>query len=70
MLHNTDNITTNYTAIQIYNAIGQQVLSQPRTGQYKLVNIPVTALPEGMYLATLINGNGVRSTLGKFTVVR
>ncbi len=70
MLHNTDDITADYTAIQIYNAIGQQVLSKPRDNQYKLVNIPVTDLPEGMYLATIVDSKGVRRTLGKFTVVR
>jgi PKD repeat protein len=70
MRDNTDAITRNYSAIEVYNAIGQKVLDEPRDNQYQLVNISVAGLPEGLYLATILDSQGEQKTLGKFIVLR
>jgi len=68
MSRNQDEVTRNYTAIEIYNAVGEKVKSIGKGSS--MVNISVADLPEGMYLATLLDAKGVRRTLGRFTVSR
>ncbi|HWB62114.1 MAG TPA: PKD domain-containing protein, partial [Chitinophagales bacterium] len=57
MSRNTDAITSNYTAIEIYNAIGEKVMAVNKT-QGKTVKLDVAALPAGIYLAAIVDGNG------------
>jgi PKD repeat protein len=67
MSNNQDEATRNYAAIEIYNAIGEKVKLVNERNK-KVVNLSVADLPEGMYLATLIDAKGARRTLGRFTV--
>jgi PKD repeat protein len=67
MRWNNDEISGNYTAIEIYNTLGEKVKSISRKDQLKLVSIPVAGLSEGMYVATLVDAKGLRRTLGRFT---
>ena len=70
MRDNTDAITKNYSAIEIYNVVGQKVKSINKTGHGDVVSIPVAQLPGGIYLATIVDSNGAKSVLGKFTVIQ
>jgi PKD repeat protein len=67
MRKNTDEITADYSAIEIYNAIGEKLKALPRDGQVRIANIPVAELTQGLYLVTIVDSKGVRRTLGKFT---
>ncbi|HLP19658.1 MAG TPA: Ig-like domain-containing protein, partial [Chitinophagales bacterium] len=69
MSKNDDDATRNYAAIEIFNAIGEKVKVVSGDGN-KLVTISVSELPEGMYMATLLDAKGTRRTLGRFTVAR
>ena len=70
MRDNTSEVTKDYTAIEIYNAIGQKVERLNKNNQTTVVNIPVNQLPGGIYLATIVDSNGTSSVLGKFTVIQ
>src|ERR1043165_875780 len=68
MTQNQDEITRNYTAIEIYNAIGEKakVISERNN---RMVNVSVADMPEGMYMATIVDAKGTRRTLGRFSVM-
>jgi hypothetical protein len=68
MSQNQDEITRNYTGIEIFNGIGEKVKTISERNN-RLVNVPVADLPEGMYLATIVDAKGTRRTLGRFSVV-
>jgi len=68
--NNTDEISKDYTAVEIYNALGQKVKTVSRSGNTQLLTIETTELASGVYLATIVNGKGARYTLGKFTVMQ
>ena len=70
MRDNTDAITKNYNAIEIYNVVGQKVKTINKTGQSDVVSFSVTQLPGGIYFATIVDSNGAKSVLGKFTVIQ
>ncbi|MES2620255.1 MAG: PKD domain-containing protein [Bacteroidota bacterium] len=55
-----------YSAIEIYNALGEKVKAIER-GNAKVISVQVSELPQGMYVATIVNAKGTRSTLGRFT---
>ena len=65
MSRNQEEATRNYSAIEIYNAVGQKVKVVNDKNQ-KLVAISVADLAQGMYLATLVDSKGIRRTLGRF----
>lgn len=69
MSQNNDESTRNYAAIEIYNVVGEKV-KHLNGNQAKLLAIPVTEMPDGMYVATLTDAKGVRYTLGRFTVTK
>lgn len=69
MSRNNDEVTRNYTSIEIYNVVGEKV-KQVSGNQAKLVTIPVNDMPDGMYVATLTDTKGVRYTVGRFTVAK
>ena len=66
MLKNNDEITSNYIAIEIYNALGQKVKTVPKKGNLKTVTIPVSDLPNGTYFANIVDLKGLRKMLGVF----
>ena len=68
--NNTDEISKDYTAVEIYNALGQKVKTVSRSGNTQLLTIETTELASGVYLATIVNCKGARYTLGKFTVMQ
>lgn len=65
MSNNTDAAVLNYKSIDIYNALGEWVVSN-NTNKGRVVSISVADLPSGMYVATLTDANGIRKTLGRF----
>lgn len=67
MSRNQDEITRSYAAIEIYNALGEKVKTLNRKGDGKLIAIPVADLPNGIFVATLLDVTGTRKTLGRFT---
>ncbi|MFN8323389.1 MAG: PKD domain-containing protein [Chitinophagales bacterium] len=67
MSGNQDEITRSYTAIEIYDALGEKVKTFNRKGDGKLIAISVADLPNGIFVATLIDQTGTRKTLGRFT---
>jgi PKD repeat protein len=68
MKESAEEITRNYTSIEIYNALGEKVKSLLRKSESKVVSFSVADLANGMYVAA-INGTGnERRTLGRFTV--
>jgi PKD repeat protein len=67
MSRNDDEATRNYSAIEVYNAVGAKVKTVNEKNQ-KLVTISVADLAEGIYLATLVDTKGTRRALGRFTV--
>ncbi len=69
MSRNQDEITRNYSAIEIYNALGEKVKLVSEKN-LKVANISVADLTEGIYLATLVDAIGTRRTLGRFTISR
>jgi hypothetical protein len=70
MRQNTNPISTDYTAIGIYNALGQKVHSIPRHDSSGLVEIAVAGLPDGIYVSTIVDARGTEMVLGRFTVVK
>ena len=66
MRENNDEAINDYASIEIYNTIGERVITLPGKNQLKLINVPVAGLPSGMYLASVIDANGARRVLGKF----
>jgi len=70
MEQNTDAITNDYAAIEIYNSIGERAQAIPRGGQQKLLNIPISGLAGGIYMAAIMDNKGVIRTLGKFSIIR
>lgn len=69
MRDNTSQITRNYAAIIIYNTLGEAVETVNKNG-LEVVSVPVNQLPAGIYLATIVDGKGAKSVLGKFTVIQ
>jgi hypothetical protein len=70
MSQNTDDISTHYTAIDLYNALGQKVRTISKQNNNKIINIPVATLPDGIYLATISDASHTERMLGKFTIAR
>lgn len=66
MKNNGEEITHSYASIEIYNELGQQVKLLSRKEGMKVVNISVTDLPEGLYVAAITGQKGERRTLGRF----
>jgi PKD repeat protein len=69
MSQNNEETTRNYTAIEIFNVVGEKV-KHLNGNQANLLAIPVAEMPDGMYVATLTDAKGVRYTLGRFTVTK
>ena len=70
MRQNNDAISRDYAAIYVYDGLGRRVRSIPRRDSSKLIEIPVTSLPDGIYLSTITDTHGREMVLGKFTVMR
>ncbi len=70
MQNNSDEITRNYAAIEIVNALGEKQKSISRKGTSKTVSLDVADLPNGIYLATIVSDKQERRMLGKFTINR
>ncbi len=68
MRNNTENLSTNYSSIYIYNALGQLVMQLSPQG--KLITVNVSGLPQGIYTASIADKNESRRSLGRFTVNR
>jgi len=66
----SDEITRNYSSIEIVNALGEKQKSAPKKGTGKVVSLDVSDLPNGIYMATIISDKKERRMLGKFTVSR
>ncbi len=67
---NTDAITSQYSAIDLINMLGQKVKNIPRSGNSKTVQLNVADLPEGIYNATITDEQGETRALGRFTIAR
>lgn len=70
MRQNTDPISVSYTAIHVYDKLGQKVRSIPRHDSSRMVEIPVAFLPDGIYLSTITDARGTEMMLGRFTVMK
>ncbi|MCX6199738.1 MAG: PKD domain-containing protein [Bacteroidetes bacterium] len=68
MRNNDDEAVRNYSAIEIYNALGETVKTV--SDGSITVNISVAELTNGVYLATLVDATGTRRMLGRFAVER
>ena len=68
MQNNNEEITRNYSSIEILNALGEKQKSVARKGTGKVVSLDVSDLPNGIYLATIVSDKQEKRTLGKFTV--
>lgn len=66
MQKNNDEITNTYTAIEIYNALGQKVKTVPREGALKTVSITVSDFASGTYFADMVDLKRLRKMLGVF----
>ena len=66
MRNNNAGISTDYSAIEIYNAVGQKVRQLGQQG--KLVSITIADLPQGFYTATIVDKQNSRLSLGKFSI--
>jgi hypothetical protein len=66
MRSNNEEITRSYSSIEIYNALGEKLAAINHKNQQKLISIPVAELPQGMYVASIIDGKGIKRTLGRF----
>ncbi|MBS1614395.1 MAG: T9SS type A sorting domain-containing protein [Bacteroidetes bacterium] len=64
MSNNQDAITNNYSAIEVYNLLGEKQVSY--TGGSKVASLNIADLAAGMYTATIVGSNGERRTLGRF----
>ncbi|MCW3125835.1 MAG: hypothetical protein JWO03_1493 [Bacteroidetes bacterium] len=70
MQQNTDAVSSHYTSIDIYNTLGQKVHTISKQSSSKIINIPITSLPDGIYLATISDATGAGRMLGKFTIAK
>ena len=70
MRQNSDPVTATYTAIIIYNSFGQRIRSIASNSGNRLVELSVVDMPDGIYLATIIDANGAERMLGRFVVKR
>jgi hypothetical protein len=70
MSQNTDDISTHYIAIDLYNALGQKIRTFSKQNNNKIINLPVATLPDGIYLATISDATHTERMLGKFTIAR
>jgi len=70
MTLNQEEATRNYSAIEIYNALGERVklVGENTNKGNKLVNISLAELTGGMYQASLLDSKGTRRSLGRFVV--
>ncbi len=67
MRNNNDEVTRNYSAIEIYNSVGRKVKVLGVNTGSRVVNIQLSDLPKGMYSAAIADMEGVKRTLGRFT---
>jgi PKD repeat protein len=67
MRNSNDVAVSNYSAVELYNILGEKVKAIAGDRNKKLVSISVSDLPQGIYVATLTDAKGVRKTLGRFT---
>jgi PKD repeat protein len=68
MKENEDEITRNYSSIEVYNTLGEKVKAIQRKDESRTATFSIADLANGMYVATITAANGQRSTLGRFTV--
>jgi hypothetical protein len=67
MSENEEEISRNFTAIEIYNLLGEKVKIQERKDAVKLITISLVDLPNGMYLASILDDSkGAKRMLGRF----
>jgi hypothetical protein len=66
MSKNDEDITHNFTAIEIYNVLGEKVKLQEHRDQSKVITIALADLPNGMYLASILDSKGAKRMLGRF----
>ncbi len=66
MSENEEEISRNFTAIEIYNLLGEKVKIQERKDAAKLITISLADLPNGMYLASILDSKGAKRMLGRF----
>lgn len=64
MSNNQDAITNSYSAIEVYNLLGEKQVSY--TGGSKVASLNIADLAVGMYTATIVGNSGERRTLGRF----
>jgi len=64
--NSTNEIQAEFTAVEIYNVLGEKVKLQDRKDQSKVITISLMDLPKGMYLATILHSTGLRSTIASF----
>ncbi|MDB5281899.1 MAG: cell surface protein [Bacteroidota bacterium] len=65
MRNNNDEAISNYSTLEIFNAIGERVTTVERQSG-NVVNVSVANLTTGMYFASVVDSNGVKRMLGKF----
>ena len=70
MLQNTDEITKQFTGVEVSNALGEKTKTIPRDNQNRLVQLDVSDLPVGIFNAVIVGNKGERRALGRFTVQR
>ncbi len=68
MRNNTEAISSDYTSIEVYNALGQAVMHINPQGKY--VTISIIELPQGVYTTGITDKQGNRRNLGRFTINR
>ena len=66
MSTNQDEITRNFTAVEIYNTLGEKVKTVNRMDAKKVITLSISDLPNGIFVTTLIDANGNVNTLGRF----
>jgi PKD repeat protein len=66
MRNNNDDITKNYSSIEIFNTLGEMVKTINNKNNNRLVNISVSGLSQGMYMAAIADANGTLRMLGRF----
>lgn len=69
MQQNTDDISTHYSHITITNSLGQKVRTIMHSSS-KLITVPVSDLPAGVYIASITAESGSTRVLGRFAVKR
>ena len=65
MLANTDEITQNYSGIEVYDVLGKRVIWH-KGNHTKIANIDVSNLGMGIYTAILLGKSSERRSLGRF----